>query len=103
LSHKDPNTITWVNRERNIQQNNPEKHKKKRKNNNINNTNTEHQQLVDGRTDDLRHGCQKSCIDGWKKVFYHGEPTVARVKAGCDPHAPTSESHLLARVDHTPV
>jgi hypothetical protein len=89
-----------VNRERKIQQNNLEKHKNKRKNNNINNTNTEHQQLMDGRTNDLRHGCQKSCRDGWKKVFYHGEPTVAGVKAGRGPHTPASESHLLVRVDH---
>jgi len=62
-----------VNRKRNIQQNNPEKHKKKRKNNNINNTNTEHQQLVNGWTDDLRH---KSYRDGWKKVFYRGGVTL---------------------------
>jgi hypothetical protein len=58
---------------------------------------------VDGRTDGLRHVCQKNCRDGWKKVFYLGEPTVAEKKSRRGPHAPASEIHLLALVEHAPV
>jgi hypothetical protein len=36
-------------------------------------------------------------------VFYHGEPTIAEEKSGRGPHAPASEIHLLALVEHAPV
>jgi hypothetical protein len=53
-----------------MQQKNPEIQKKKkkkkmnRKKKKINDTKTEHQQLLDGRTDGLGHVCQKNCRDG---------------------------------------